>query len=113
MPSIIRPLATTRLVLIGLGTLVAALVSYHGYLESDSGLLSDATMRDIVKTRVFGTTLYGQACDEASYRIAIPPYRPANRATEVVLTPVSGREGNCPAFTMIIDRASGELWRIN
>lgn len=113
MPSIIKPLAATRLVFIGLGTFIAALVSCHAYLESDIGLLSDATMRDIVKTRVLGTTHYGQACDEASYRIAIPPYRPSSRATEVDLTPVSGREGNCPAFTMIIDRASGEFWRIN
>jgi hypothetical protein len=111
VPAINKPLALVRRVLIGLATLIAALVSCHVFLESDIGLLSDAAMQHIVRTRALGTTHYGQNCDEASYRIAIPPYRPSSRATEVVLTPVPGREQECPAFTMIIDRTSGELWR--
>jgi hypothetical protein len=98
---------------VGLGALIAAVVAGYVFLESDSGLLSGNTMRDIVRTRVFGTTLYGKACNEASYRIEIPPYRPTSRATEVMLHPVLGREHDCPAFTMIVDRTSGELWRID
>ncbi len=113
MPFPPKLLTATRIVLVGLGALIAAFVASYVFLDSDLGLFSDNTMRDIVRTRVFGTTLYGEACDEASYRIEIPPYRPTSRATEVMLHPVLGREHDYPAFTIIIDRTSGELWRID
>jgi hypothetical protein len=113
MPLIAKLLTLTRPVLVGVGAIIAAFVAGYVYLESEVGLLADNTMRDIVKMRVFGTKLYGKSCDEASYRIEVPPYRPSNRATEVVLHPVAGREQDCPSFTMIIDRTSGELWRID
>ena len=106
-------LSATRIVLVGLGALIAAFVAGYVFLESDSGLFSDNTIRDIVRTRVLGTTLHAKACDDASYRIEISPYRPTNRATEVFITPVPGREHDCPAFTVIVDRTSGELWRID
>jgi hypothetical protein len=93
--------------------LLAVLVSCHLYLESDSGLLSDNYMLYLVKTRVLGNSLYGKTCDEASYQIAIPPYRPSDRNVEAVITPAPGREQECPAFIMIVDRTSGELWRID
>ncbi|MFA6063602.1 MAG: hypothetical protein WC736_13510 [Gallionella sp.] len=84
---------------------------------SDYGLISNADCLEYAY-EVLGDSAYGQSCQRSSYRQTIETLdssETSNGAAFFIFRPVEGKEVECPAIEILVDRrdATVSVTRIN
>lgn len=103
-----------KITLSGFGGILLFTAFFYVFFSYNFNLLSDEACLKIASNSVLGNKLYGNSCARSFYTNDVKKLHGKNSTSAFFeFVPLDDKKKQCVAIKVVVDRKTGEVWRVN